>query len=181
MDLRSSLEEPVSQYTDSGFVRVSIDDSVSAAAKEMQKAGATEALVMRDGGLVGILTERDILYKVVAAGLNPTATNVGGVMTAPVETVEDSSKVGEAIARMSRLGIRRLAVTKGGRFVGLVTQKSLVSGGIGKQILLPELAKPGTVVCPYCNATMKDSRELSVHIDSAHLGRGLLEGDRTKW
>ena len=181
MDLRQSLDQPVSDYMSTSFVKVSYDDPVTDAARVMQKAGATEAVVMRDDDPIGIVTERDILYKVVAAGLDPSATRVRDVMSAPVATVDSAAKVADAIAKMSKLGIRRLGVTRKGKLVGLVTQKAMVSGGLEQNVALPELASPDALVCPYCGATMDDRDELSRHIDHAHLGLGLLEGDLSKW
>ncbi|MGD0476772.1 MAG: CBS domain-containing protein [Nitrososphaerales archaeon] len=181
MDLQKSLDQPVSDYMSTGFVRVGFDDSVTDAARVMQKAAATEAVVMRDDEPIGIVTERDILYKVVAAGLDPSATEVREVMSAPVATVDSAAKVADAIAKMSKLGVRRLGVTRKGNLIGLVTQKAMVSGGLEQHVALPELASPNALACPYCGETMGDRNELSRHIDRTHLGLSLLEGDLTKW
>jgi len=181
MDLRKSLDQPVSEYMSTSFARVSFGDPVSDAARVMQSARATEAVVMRDEGPIGIVTERDILYKVVAAGLDPTTVKVREVMSAPVATIDSEAKVVDAIAKMSKLGVRRLGVTRRGKLIGLITQKAIVSGELSQHVVLPELASPNGLVCPYCGATMSDRSELSKHIDHAHLGRGLLEGDLTKW
>ena len=181
MDLRKSLDRPVSDYMSTSFARVSFDDPVTDAARVMQKAGATEAVVMRDDDPIGIVTERDILYKVVAVGLDPSATKVRDVMSAPVAAVDSAAKVFDAIAKMSKLGVRRLGVTRKGKLVGLVTQKAMVSGGLEQHVVLPELASPKAIACPYCGATMGDRDELSRHIDRVHLGLGLLEGDLSKW
>lgn len=181
MDLRESLDEPVSAYMSEGFARVGSGDSVRDAAKAMQRAGATEAIVVKNGGPVGIVTERDILYKVVAAGSDPSLVKVHDIMSTPVETVEETANVADAIGKMSKLGFRRLGVTKGGKLVGLVTQKAIISGGLHQHVALPELALPNQLACPYCGATMKDRDELSKHIDQVHLGPGLLEGNRSKW
>lgn len=181
MSLRESLDEPVSRYMATSFAEVSKDDTVSAAAKAMMKAGGTEAVV--DGGTStpGILTERDIVYKVVASGRDPSRVRVREVMTSPMATVESESKVQDAIAKMSKLGVRRLGVTKGGKLVGIVTQKAVVSGQTGQSVALPELSSPKGFRCPYCDAMLKDRNELSKHIDQVHLGLGLLEGDTSKW
>ncbi|MGD0318445.1 MAG: CBS domain-containing protein [Nitrososphaerales archaeon] len=181
MDLRKSLDRPVSDYMMTSFVRVSFDDQVTDAARVMQKAGATEAVVVRGDDPIGIVTERDILYKVVAAGLDPSATKVRDVMNAPVATVDSAAKVVDAIAKMSKLGVRRLGVTRKGKLIGLVTQKAMVSGGLEQHVALPELASPNVLACPYCGETVGDRDELSRHIDHAHLGLGLLEGDLSKW
>lgn len=163
------------------FVKLSDDFSVDRAAAAMKEAGTTEAIVMKGGIPTGIVTERDILYKVVAIGLSPKEIKVKDVMSSPVESIDDSSKVVEAIAKMSKLGLRRLGVTHNGGLVGMVSQKAFVSGSTNEHFALPELAKPKTLSCPYCDATMKNQEELSRHIDQVHLGMGLLEGDRSKW
>ena len=181
MDLKKSLDQPVSDYMSTDFAKVSFDDSVADAARMMQKAGATEAVVMRDDDPIGIVTERDILYKVVATGLDPSTVKVREAMSAPVATVDSAAKVVDAIAKMSKLGVRRLGVTRKGKLVGLVTQKAMVSGGLERHVILPELASPNALACPYCGATVDDRNELSRHIDHAHLGLGLLEGDPSKW
>ena len=131
---------------------------------------------------VGIVTERDILYKIVATGLIPQQVKSKDIMSAPLETIDESAKVRDAIAKMSSLGIRRLGVTRDGKIVGMVTQKAVAEGGVSKSIPLPELAPPRGFACPYCGA-VSDSREgLSKHIDRTHTGGlGLLQGDPSKW
>jgi signal-transduction protein with cAMP-binding, CBS, and nucleotidyltransferase domain len=181
MGLHESLEEPVSAFMSKDYATVGTEDSIYLAAVAMQKAGTTEAIVMKGGTPAGIITERDILYRVVARGLIPQQVKAKDVMSSPLESVEESAKAGEAIARMSRLGLRRLAVIRDGKLVGLVTQKAVVSGRVNQNVVLPELAKPKTLNCPYCGAVVKSGDELSRHIDHAHVGLGLLEGDQTKW
>lgn len=163
------------------FARVGEEDSVQAAASAMQKLVVTEAIVMRGKLPVGIITERDILYKVVAGGRAPREVRAKEAMSSPLQTIEESAKVADAISKMSALGLRRLAVTRKGEVVGMVTQKAVVSGPRGQNVPLPELATPGGVSCPYCDAVMKSGEELSKHIDQVHVGKGLLEGDTSKW
>jgi CBS domain-containing protein len=181
MGLRDSLDRPVSQYTTPAFAKAEATDTVTDAARAMQKEGSTEAIVVKDGAPIGIITERDILYDVVATGSDPTKVRVSDIMSAPVQTIDEGAKVGEAISKMSKLGVRRLGVTRNGKLVGLVTQKAMVSGPVHQSVGLPELAVPNQIRCPYCDAVMKDRNELSRHIDQVHLGLGLLEGDTSKW
>jgi CBS domain-containing protein len=181
MSLRETLGEPVSNYMFREFASVGADDTVTAAARKMRDASATEALVLSGGSPMGIITERDILYKVVAAGSNPSTMKVKEVMSSPVQTIEETAKVGDAIAKMSKLGIRRLGVTSGGKVVGMVTQKAMVDGDT-QHVPLPELSRPNGYVCPYCNAVVNTREELSKHIDRNHMGgMGLLQGDLSKW
>ncbi len=181
MDLRGSLDERVSTYMSTDFVQVRVDASVTDASRVMQKSGATEAVVVRSGAPVGIVTERDILYKVVAMGRDPSSVTVSAIMSSPIKTIDEEAKVADAIAKMSKLGVRRLGVTRKGELVGLVTQKAMVSGGLQQSVALPELALPGQLACPYCGAIVKDKDELSKHIDHSHVGLGLLEGNLSKW
>lgn len=182
MSLQESLNNPVSAYTSSSFAQVAGTDSVAQAARIMQLAGATEAIVVIGSIPQGIVTERDILYKVVAAGSNPAMVKVRDIMSSPVQTIDEDSKVGEAIAKMSKLGIRRLGITRKGKIVGMITQKAMVTGNVEQNIPLPELAHPDAFPCPYCNTIVKTREELSKHIDRVHMGGfGLLQGDTTKW
>ena len=182
MGLRESLEEPVSHYMSTDYAEVQADESIYHAAMAMQSAGTTEAVVVKSGAPVGIITERDILYKVVAAGLYPQRVQVKDIMSSPMETVDESAKVLDAVAKMSKLGIRRLGVTRDGKMVGMVTQKAMATGSVDKNIPLPELAQPTGFPCPYCNAVTKSKEDLSKHIDQTHMGGlGLLQGDLSKW
>jgi CBS domain-containing protein len=181
VSLREDLDKPVSMFMSVDFAKVGADETVAGAAKLMQKAGTTEAIVVKGGEPVGIITERDILYKVVATGSHPSKVTVADVMSSPIETVEDTSKVMNAISKMSKMGLRRLGVTHEGKLVGLVTQRAMVSGAVREEVVLPELSPPGKLRCPYCDAVMKDGSELSRHIDQVHLGQGLLEGRISKW
>jgi CBS domain-containing protein len=180
MDLRKSLEEKVSNYAFEDYVSISMSDTIASVARAMQKAGSGEALVIRNGEPIGIVTERDILYKVVAVGRDPSKTQAGQVMSAPVEGIDEDANVADAIAKMSQLGVRRLVVMKGKKLLGMITQKRIVAGGT-VQVILPELATPKGVTCPYCSAVVADEKELSKHIDQLHVGEGLLKGDRRKW
>jgi CBS domain-containing protein len=181
MSLRESLEEPVFKYMSKGFAKVDLEESVYQAARMMKEKGSTEAVVENQDVPVGIITEHDILYKVVAVGLYPQIVKAKDIMSSPLECVEDNSKVGDAIAKMSTLGVRRLGVIQDGKIVGMITQKAVVSGNVG-QIVLPELAVPDAFTCPYCNAVVRSKEELSKHIDRIHIGgSGLLEGDSAKW
>lgn len=179
MDISKMLDAPLSDYIVKDFVTVSPSDSVSDASKAMLRAGATEAVAVKDGRPIGIVTERDILYKVVAEGKDPTTTVISTIMSTPVESISAEMKVGDAIARMSELDVRRLLVMKGGKLAGMITQRRIVSGQ-GKAVL-PELISATGLGCPYCGASLKDASELSKHIDQLHIGGGLLSGDATKW
>jgi CBS domain-containing protein len=84
------------------------------------------------GNPVGILTERDLVIRVLAKNLKPDAINAKDIMTSPLVTIEPDATVSEAARRMSRLNIRRLGVTYKGNLVGLVSSKDILA-------VMPEL------------------------------------------
>lgn len=178
MGLEQKLTEKVSKYV-SEFVSVQSGTSVSEAAKIMSEKKVTEILVVKSDTPIGIVTERDLVYKVLAQGVLPS-TPVDRIMSAPIETIDENSTVEEAISKMSRLGIRRLGVVREGKIIGIVTQKFLLANNAQK-IPLPELNIAEGIFCPYCGSRMDSPETLSKHIDQVHIGKGLLEGNVTKW
>ena len=103
------------------------DDSIHKVAKVLSKAKVGSAVVMEGDDIVGVITDRDILDKVVAPGKNPKKVKVREVMTGRVVTIEDDYTVEDAIERMMDKGIRRLLVTHLGMPVGFVTAADLLS------------------------------------------------------
>jgi len=77
---------------------------------------------------VGILTERDLMKKVLLEGLDPKNTKVGEVMSAPLITIRSNASLGEATQLMQLRKIRRLLVEEKGRIVGIITQRDLERG-----------------------------------------------------
>jgi len=77
---------------------------------------------------VGILTERDLMKKVILEGLDAKNTKVGDVMSAPLIVIRSDASIGEATQLMQLRKIRRLIVEEEGRIVGIVTQRDLERG-----------------------------------------------------
>ncbi|GAB6125885.1 putative nucleotidyltransferase substrate binding domain-containing protein [Humidesulfovibrio idahonensis] len=110
------------------FVRP--DDSVTSAAARMAEARATAALVREQehGPVSGILTERDVLARVVAAGRDAGSLTVGEVMTPGLIAVHPDELLIEAFSLMVRHGVRRLALLDAsGRPVGLLGEGDILA------------------------------------------------------
>jgi len=102
-------------------VIVDCDVSVEEAAIQMDKGGLGYVLVSVRGVVDGILTERDIVRRVVAKGLSPKSTRVKEVMSRPIIAVTPETPVEDALKIMSKNGVRRLPVVVDGKLVGVVT------------------------------------------------------------
>ena len=99
--------------------------TVRDAARVMTERHIGAVLVAVDGRLQGIFTERDVLARVVAAGLDPDDTVLGGVMTPNPDTIAPNDTSLEALRKMSERGYRHLPVVDGERVVGIVSIRDL--------------------------------------------------------
>ena len=185
---KENLELPVSEIMEKSVVILDESTSVSAAAEIMKTKGISSILVKdhHSDKIKGIVTERDILYRVVAEAKGTFKVSIGSIMSSPLVTIEKETQCIEAITIMRKKGLRRLPVIDKEKIVGIVTLMSLVGNMPIRNIDLVELEVSATpsnvnVNCPYCQSKFNGKRELSSHIDRIHLGSGLLEGDLRKW
>ncbi|OFW07738.1 MAG: hypothetical protein A3G20_00030, partial [Acidobacteria bacterium RIFCSPLOWO2_12_FULL_59_11] len=89
---------------------VTSEDTVLQAARAMTARRVGAATVLDGARIVGVVTERDVLQKVVAAGLDPAATRVRDVMSSPAVSIEVNTSVASAAALMRKHHIRHLVV-----------------------------------------------------------------------
>lgn len=111
-----------------GLVTARPDETVRDAARRMAEHSCGSVLVMgrRGDALAGIFTERDLLVRVVAAGLDPARTPVAEVMTADPETIGADAPVRDAVRRMDEGAFRHLPVVGGdGRVVGVLSVRDV--------------------------------------------------------
>jgi CBS domain-containing protein len=102
---------------------ITIDENmtVSEAADIMNKFEIGCVIGVRKGKAMGILTERDVLKRVVAVGKDAKKTKVKDAMTSPLVVAEPSMDLGEAVKLMFQMKIKKLPVVDGKRLVGLVS------------------------------------------------------------
>jgi CBS domain-containing protein len=177
--------------------------------RSKQKQGTRQAEGVSGNYPIGIITERDILYRVLAENKSPYKVTIGDIMSSPIVAVDEGVSIKDAISLMRRKGMRRLLVTgtkktlenthlKSGETqiesksvvpIGAVTLMSIVGNIPGESLELAEIESPNSqklsqvikIVCPYCESKFENKDDLSKHIDRIHLGSGLLEGDTRKW
>jgi CBS domain-containing protein len=101
--------------------------SVEQVCAEMKKRAFGCAVIVDATGIaVGLLTDRDIVLRVIAPGLDPSVTTAGAVMSSPVAVVEPSAPIEDVIEVMRACAARRVPVVRDGRPVGLVSYDDLV-------------------------------------------------------
>ncbi len=108
------------------IVSVQHDQSVLEAARVMTERNIGAVPVLRDGALVGIFSERDLLRRVVAAGRSPGLTPVSEVMTANPRTVPPAESVDNCLFLMKEYNFRHLPVCENGQVKGLVSLRDLL-------------------------------------------------------
>lgn len=107
-------------------VMANFDDTVTDCAKTMKKCGVGSLLIKDGGKVVGIITEKDFVYKVLAKGLNPDDTLAADVMEKHLSTINPDRDMYDAIVEMKNNDIRRLPVEKDGKIVGLLTLNDIL-------------------------------------------------------
>lgn len=101
------------------------DDACARAAMLMREEDCGSIPVVEDGRLVGIVTDRDITVRCVAAGHDPKTTRVSEVMSADPICVAPDTSADEAEKVMADRQVRRLPVVDAGRLVGIVVTAQL--------------------------------------------------------
>jgi len=108
------------------IARVKIDDTIFTSAKMMADAHIAALIVVDDDDkLIGILTERDLTQRVLAAGLDGKSTKVGDVMTANPDTLAPDDSAMDALELMQTRGYRHLPVAEDGACVSIVSIRDL--------------------------------------------------------
>ena len=95
------------------------------AARQMKSGDFGSIPVVDDGRLVGVLTDRDIVIRAVAEGMDSNTTNVGQIASTDPVTVEPSQSLGDALELMSAHQVRRLPVVEDGQLVGMLSQADI--------------------------------------------------------
>ena len=107
-------------------VTVLFSDTVSSVTEKMVSNNIGAVIVMSGGSPTGMVTERDIVRKVVRDRKDPSRTRAQEIMSIPLVLIEADRSVRDALRLMGDTEIRRLAVTRGGRLVGIVTERRLL-------------------------------------------------------
>jgi len=108
------------------FISVDRDVKVRAAAELMRDRGVGSIFVTRDSGIIGILTDTDLVRRVVASGSDPEETTVEQIMSAPILMIDENKTLLDANDLMAKAHIRHLGVSRGDLLVGMISVRDLV-------------------------------------------------------
>ena len=108
------------------IIWLSMEKSVVDAAIEMNKRDISSVLLKSGDEFVGIVTDRDIIDKVVAQDLNPRGVRLAEVMKSPLISISDDASVQEAAEKMRNNKIRRLVVKNKEQVVGIISESDII-------------------------------------------------------
>ncbi|MEE8185621.1 MAG: CBS domain-containing protein [Thermodesulfobacteriota bacterium] len=104
---------------------VDSNTTVSEVTKLMAKKNIGSVLVRKSGAIIGILTERDILKKAVAKGLDVKHTTVSEIMVTHPYIIDSEATLQDASHFLTKYRIRRLPVIEKGKIIGMVTSRDV--------------------------------------------------------
>ena len=108
------------------IVKVDRDVLVKTAAEMMRDNGIGSIFITSGEEIIGILTDTDLVRRVVAVGADPLTTTVEQIMSAPIASIEGNRTLLDANDLMAKQHIRHLGITKDGEMVGMISVRDLV-------------------------------------------------------
>src|SRR5215210_4873364 len=120
------MAQTVGDIMTSGAESIGDNDTILDAARRLAEQDVGAMPVCDAGGTIhGMLTDRDVVVKVIAEGRDPGEVTAGELAEGPVATVNPDDSLEDALKRMAREGVRRLPVVEGDDLVGMVSQGDL--------------------------------------------------------
>ena len=108
------------------IIKVDRDVSVKTAAEMMRDNGIGSIFITSGDEIIGILTDTDLVRRIVAVGADPLTTTVEKIMSAPIASIEGTRTLLDANDLMAERHIRHLGITKDGEMVGMLSVRDLV-------------------------------------------------------
>ena len=108
------------------FITVERDTDVQTAARLMRDRRISSLFVKNGKEIVGILTDTDMVRRVVAAGVDTLTTTAEKIMSAPILTIEEDKTLLDVSDLMANTHIRHLGVTQGGKLVGMISVRDIL-------------------------------------------------------
>ena len=126
IEAAESTVPTVRNFVKTDPLMIDANELVLKAAQMMRERGSGNVLVLINGEPKGILTERDILYRIAADDLLSSSIPVRKIMTSPMISIEADEPLAEAVKLMAKHKIRTVFVTDHGKPLGLLNMRSIV-------------------------------------------------------
>jgi len=107
----------------------------------MNKFGIGSVIVISSGRPIGIITETNVMMRIVGPRMDPATVWVKDIMTSPLVTIDQTAAVEEAAKIMADKNISRLPVTNGKKLVGLISSTDIVKANPTQLGILDELLR----------------------------------------
>lgn len=120
---------------------VKTGDTVHAAVQKMNKFDIGSVIVTASGRPVGIITETNIMRRIVGPRMDPATIWAKDIMTSPLITIDPNADLTEAAKIMAKNNINRLPVMEGGKLVGLISSTDIVKANPTQLSILEELLR----------------------------------------
>jgi CBS domain-containing protein len=108
------------------IIHVEKTKTVYDAAQTMKKKGVSSIIALDQKTIAGILTEHDIVQKVVCNDLDPHKTKIEDIMSTPVETIDVNKTIVDAARAMRQHKVKKLLVTDGREVKGIISEHDII-------------------------------------------------------
>ena len=125
------------------FVTVDFGANVAHAVEIMRDHGVGSVFITRNDEIIGILSDTEVTWRLVAMGMDPTQTTVESIMSSPIHLLDENQTLQDANDLMAREQIRHLGISKDGQLVGMVSVRDVLVG----MTTGPSSVLPPTWVC----------------------------------
>ncbi|MFH0862099.1 MAG: CBS domain-containing protein [Candidatus Altiarchaeota archaeon] len=119
-------ELPLKDIKNSTIFRIDKTQTVYEAAKLMREKNISSVIALDKNTIAGIMTERDIVQKVICQDMNPKETKIEEIMTSPVPSIDIGKTLVDAARTMRQLKANELLVTEGREVKGIISEHDIV-------------------------------------------------------
>jgi CBS domain-containing protein len=138
-DIEMETRMPVRDVMSRSVVTADFDMNVVDAARKMLENDVGSIIIVKEGKPMGIVTERDIVHKLISNDKKPSSVKLGDLMSSPLIMITPDEDLLNATRMMAKMKIRRLPVIKDGGLIGILTDTDIISVSSEMNTILEEL------------------------------------------